>query len=84
MDDNVHYKPVGVVSAKRQFAINIARQTADGRQSQTRCLNLKVFIYRFCYVMFCFAMAFDRCLIKDYLLTYFSLKTNKIFKIKKR
>jgi len=23
-----------------------------------------------CYVMFCFAMAFDRCLIKDYLLTY--------------
>jgi len=26
-------------------------------------------LYRFCYVMFCFAMAFDRCLIKDYLLT---------------
>ena len=28
------------------------------------------FLYRFCYVIFCFAMAFDRCLIKDYLITY--------------
>jgi len=28
------------------------------------------FLYRFCYVFFGFAMAFDRCLIKDYLLTY--------------
>jgi len=27
-------------------------------------------LYQFYYVMFCFAMAFDRCLIKDYLLTY--------------
>ena len=26
-------------------------------------------LYRFSYVMFCSAMAFDRCLIKDYLLT---------------
>jgi len=28
------------------------------------------FLYQFCYVIFCFAMAFDHCLIKDYLITY--------------